>query len=148
MTIGDILYLRKKANKASKDCANKPHEVQPGQSMYDISQMYGIRLKNLYKLNNLSPKDYEIKVGDLVFVSQLGKNAVVEKILKNKDKAIVKSGLVSLTVEISSLYKSVKEQKTKEITVKKPNRVNNEPFNVEINLIWQILYQRLYLLNL
>lgn len=68
LTIGDILYLRKKAKKASKDYANKPHEVQPGQSMYDISQMYGIRLKNLYKLNNLSPKEYEIQVGDLIWL--------------------------------------------------------------------------------
>ena len=68
LTIGDILFLRKKANKGSKEHANKPHEVQPGQSMYDISQMYGIRLKSLYKLNNLSPKEYQIKVGDLIWL--------------------------------------------------------------------------------
>jgi len=31
--------------------------------MYTIAQLYGIRLKSLYKLNGLSP-DYQIKVGD------------------------------------------------------------------------------------
>ena len=31
--------------------------------MYSISQRYGIRLKNLYKMNNLSP-DYIIRVGE------------------------------------------------------------------------------------
>lgn len=68
LTIGDILYLRKKRTKASKDYINKPHIVQPGQSMYDISQMYGIRLKNLYKLNGLSPREYEIQVDNLIWL--------------------------------------------------------------------------------
>lgn len=68
LTIGDILYLREKRKKASSKLKNKPHIVQPGQSMYDISQMYGIRLKNLYKLNGLSPREYEIQVGDLIWL--------------------------------------------------------------------------------
>ena len=68
LTVGDILYLRQKQKRASKEYRNKPHIVEPGQSMYDISQMYGIRLKNLYKLNGLSPKKYEIKVGDMIWL--------------------------------------------------------------------------------
>lgn len=68
LTIGDILYLRKKRTKAAKEYSNKPHIVQPGQSMYDISQMYGIRLKNLYTLNALSPREYEIKVDDVIWL--------------------------------------------------------------------------------
>lgn len=68
LTIGDILFLRKKRTKGAKEYRNLPHTVEPGQSMYDISQMYGIRLKSLYKLNNLSPRDYEIKVGDLIWL--------------------------------------------------------------------------------
>lgn len=68
LTIGDILFLRKKGNKADKEYSHKPHIVQPGQSMYDISQMYGIRLKKLYKLNGLSPREYEIEVGDTIWL--------------------------------------------------------------------------------
>ena len=68
LTIGDILYMRKKRTKASKEYSNCPQQVQPGQSMYDISQMYGIRLENLYKLNGLSPRTYQIKVDDLIWL--------------------------------------------------------------------------------
>jgi LysM repeat protein len=31
--------------------------------MYLVAQIYGIRLKYLYKINHLSP-DYQLKVGD------------------------------------------------------------------------------------
>lgn len=68
LSVGDIIYLRKKKKRASSEYSNKPHQVQPGQSMYDISQMYGIRLKNLYTLNGLSPREYHIKVGDLIWL--------------------------------------------------------------------------------
>ena len=60
---GEIVWLKKKQTKAPKDYKNRPHVVQPGESMYTIAQKYGIRLKNLYKLNKLSP-DYQIRVGD------------------------------------------------------------------------------------
>ena len=39
------------------------HYVRAGESMYTISQLYGIRLRSLYKMNRLSPY-YQIKVGD------------------------------------------------------------------------------------
>ena len=60
---GDVVYLKKKRKKAPKQYKKRPHVVQAGDSMYSISQRYGIRLKNLYKMNHLSP-DYQIKVGD------------------------------------------------------------------------------------
>ncbi len=68
LTVGDILFLRKKRKNAAKEYAECPHVVQPGQSMYDIAQMYGIRLKNLYKLNGLSPRTYQIEVGDTIWL--------------------------------------------------------------------------------
>ncbi len=60
---GDIVYLKKKRRKAPKEYKGRLHCVRNGESMYTISQRYGIRLKCLYKLNRLSP-DYQIKVGD------------------------------------------------------------------------------------
>ena len=41
--------------------------VKPGESMYDIAQKYGIRVKSLYKMNDL-PEDYQIKVGAVLRV--------------------------------------------------------------------------------
>ncbi|MCD8289570.1 MAG: glucosaminidase domain-containing protein [Prevotella sp.] len=64
---GEIVYLAKKRSKADKSLKNKPHIVQPGESMYSIAQKYGIQLKALYKLNNLTP-DYTISAGDALRV--------------------------------------------------------------------------------
>lgn len=67
LAAGDIVYLKKKRTKADKAYKNRPHRVKEGESMYSISQLYGIRLKSLYKKNDLSP-EYQIKVGDLLRV--------------------------------------------------------------------------------
>lgn len=63
LAAGDVIYLKKKRKKATKEYKNRPHIVRNGESMYLISQKYGIRLSSLYKKNHLSP-DYQIKVGD------------------------------------------------------------------------------------
>lgn len=58
---GDIIYLKKKNKKAQK-----PYEqyiVRDGDSMHSISQKFGIRLKNLYKMNKCDD-DYVPEVGD------------------------------------------------------------------------------------
>ena len=36
--------------------------------MYSISQMFGIKIKNLYKLNKLDPETAEIEVGDIIWL--------------------------------------------------------------------------------
>ena len=60
---GEIVWLKKKQNKAPKDYKGRLHYVKSGESMYSISQRYGIKLKKLYKLNDLPPY-YQIRVGD------------------------------------------------------------------------------------
>ena len=60
---GEVIWLKKKQTKASKEYKGRTHHVRSGESMYTIAQKYGIRLKSLYKMNKLSP-DYEIQVGD------------------------------------------------------------------------------------
>lgn len=51
---GDLVYFQKKKSKADKPYYE--HIVQIGESMHSISQKYGIKVKNLYKMNK---KDYE-----------------------------------------------------------------------------------------
>ncbi len=48
---GEPLYLQPKRNKA--DIMYKTHTVKAGESMYAISQRYGIKIKALYKRNNM-----------------------------------------------------------------------------------------------
>ena len=60
---GEIVYLKKKQKYADRKYMDPVHIVKAGESMYTISQLYGMQLKYLYKLNKLSP-DYQIRVGD------------------------------------------------------------------------------------
>lgn len=64
---GEIVWLKKKQNKAPKNYKGRLHYVKNGESIYSISQLYGIKLKKLYKLNNLPPT-YQIRVGDVLRV--------------------------------------------------------------------------------
>lgn len=65
-TQGDILYLEKKRSHASREFRKNPiHIVVERQSMHDISQLYGIRLDKLYKLNQFTP-DHHVQVGDII----------------------------------------------------------------------------------
>lgn len=58
---GDIIYLKSKKKKASKP--NTVYIVKDGDSMHTISQKYGIRLKNLYKMNR-KDGEYIPEIGD------------------------------------------------------------------------------------
>lgn len=60
---GDYVWLKKKRRSAPKEYKGYVYKVEAGESMYSISQRFGIRLKYLYKMNDLAP-DYMIQVGD------------------------------------------------------------------------------------
>ena len=64
LQVGDILYLEKKNKKADKE--HIVHVLRAGESMYSISQKYGIRLKNLYKLNKMDEDDPAPKIGTIL----------------------------------------------------------------------------------
>jgi hypothetical protein len=49
---GQIVYLQPKRKKAAR--GNEIHKVGEDETMYDISQTYGVRLDQLYKLNRMS----------------------------------------------------------------------------------------------
>lgn len=59
---GDIIYLHRKHRKAQ--VPHKQHIVGDGESMYMISQKYGIRLARLYRMNDATPDTYAPMIGD------------------------------------------------------------------------------------
>lgn len=61
---GEIVYLERKRRKAVKEYI--VYVVRPGDSMYTISQRFGVRLDRLYKLNKMEPDDPAPKVGDIL----------------------------------------------------------------------------------
>lgn len=60
LKIDEIIYLEKKKRKAERK--HKYHTVGAGETMHSISQMFGIRLNRLYKMNNL-PKGIQVETG-------------------------------------------------------------------------------------
>ena len=60
---GDIVYFEKKRSKAARELRGTVHEVKAGESLHSIAQRYGMRLKTLYKLNDL-PAHYVARTGD------------------------------------------------------------------------------------
>jgi LysM repeat protein len=60
---GDIIYLEKKKKQADKPYFE--HIVQPGESMYSISQKYGVQLARLYKLNK-QKGNYVPHIGEVI----------------------------------------------------------------------------------
>ncbi len=61
------VFLAKKATKGDKQYDEYWHKVKANESMYEISQQYGIRVKNLYKLN-FKDGSYIPLTGDLLRV--------------------------------------------------------------------------------
>ena len=61
---GDIIYLEKKNRKAQKGYI--VHVLRAGESMYSVSQKYGIRLKRLYKMNKMRPEDSAPQIGTIL----------------------------------------------------------------------------------
>lgn len=59
---GDIVFLHEKKKRAPKGYT--VHIVGDDDSMHSIAQRYGIRLKNLYKMNKKDPEDYVPEVGE------------------------------------------------------------------------------------
>ncbi|HDP75108.1 MAG TPA: LysM peptidoglycan-binding domain-containing protein [Bacteroidales bacterium] len=62
---GQELYIQPKRWKA--DRSNPVHTVEQGETMYKISQMYGVKLKSLYRKNRMKPGD-EPEVGQLIYL--------------------------------------------------------------------------------
>ncbi len=65
-TVGDLIYLQNKRSCASREFRKNPiHIVEQNQSMFDIAQLYGIRLESLYELNKMS-LDHTIVPGEIL----------------------------------------------------------------------------------
>lgn len=62
---GDMLYIQPKRRKSNEEKC----QVRPGQTMHDISQQYGVKLKKLYKYNNMEPGT-EPHAGQIIYLKK------------------------------------------------------------------------------
>jgi LysM repeat protein len=61
---GDIIYLEEKNNRARR--GNRFHTLQEGESLYSISQKYGVKMKKVYNMNPMYKEYAKPKVGDII----------------------------------------------------------------------------------
>lgn len=62
---GQLIYLKPKKSESWEGS----HIVQPGEDAYSIAQRYGIKLKYIYKYNNLKPGD-QLESGQMVVLKK------------------------------------------------------------------------------
>ena len=86
LALGQVLYIQPKRNKAEH--GTDFHDVRNGESMYTISQMYGIKIKKLYEKNLMDIGD-ELEIGQKLWLRNYKTHTdVIEEtpIIENFDK--------------------------------------------------------------
>lgn len=63
LAAGTVVYLERKRKQSAKHLDK--HVIEDGETMYFLSQKYGVRLKYLYKYNNLASGE-EPRAGDII----------------------------------------------------------------------------------
>lgn len=64
---GEYIWLKKKQKKGPKEFKKRPYYVRKSESLYDIAQRYGIRLKSLVKKNE-KIAERGLRIGDEVIL--------------------------------------------------------------------------------
>lgn len=110
--VGAYIFLQPKRNKGFA----KYHKVEAGQSMYEISQMYGIKLSDLYE-KNLMEKGEEAAAGQVLFLREI--NA-------NKPTTITYSKTIESRNETTPIIPTKASNKETALSVNKIERVIEE----------------------
>ena len=71
---GSIIYLQPKRSKAA--VGNDIHRVEEGQTMYDISQIYGVKLKHLYRKNHMLEGEQPLE-GTEIYLRRMKREPVI-----------------------------------------------------------------------
>ena len=112
--------------------SQKEYVVKPGDSMWEISQMFGIKLSTLYKKNMLSANQ-QLKPGETVFLRKKRKNNpqtisyqevlnLKKQIAKQKPKKIIQQTVVK-PQETTININITDHTKTKEVVVEKQEAI-------------------------
>jgi LysM repeat protein len=53
------------------------HVVKAGETLYSISRIYGQKVSNLTRWNNINPKSYQLSIGQVLIVSKVGSTPAI-----------------------------------------------------------------------
>ncbi|MGW8314515.1 MAG: LysM peptidoglycan-binding domain-containing protein, partial [Bacteroidales bacterium] len=73
---GQIIYLQPKRRKAAS--GNEFHVVEKGETLYDISQKYGVKLKQIYKYNQLVEGRQQVPEGTRIYLRGKRKEPILK----------------------------------------------------------------------
>lgn len=113
---GDIVYLKPKR----KSSFDEYHVVKDGENMHELSQIYGIKLKYLYKKNKLSPGD-EVAPGTKIYLQK-----------RRSDKPEISKKIIEKT---DSVKKEIKKVKPDTTPVNTPQTTVTEPENKDFHIV-------------
>jgi len=65
---GDIIYLEPKKRKASRNGGDKIHLIKQEISLRDLSQLEGIKVQRLMKLNHIDSAEEKLQKGDKILL--------------------------------------------------------------------------------
>ncbi len=63
LEVGSIIYLQPKRKKAAQ--GKEIHRMESGQTLYDVSQIYGVKLKHLYRKNHMMEGEQPLEGTDI-----------------------------------------------------------------------------------
>ena len=165
LTIGQVYYIQQKLGKASVPF----HVVREGETLWDISQMYGVRLSNLLDFNRFDsvqrlqrgrviwlqatrPKNKPIEYIEMPEELAEVENMMVAMRTKNVEKTYVKQDTIK-TLEVKSLPNDINLsalQSSQEIDKEQPKLVNRNDVSIikkdlpnEVNLTTLSLNQEI-----
>ena len=154
LTIGQVYYIQAKFSKASVPF----HVVREGETLWDISQMYGVRLSNLLDFNRFDsvqrlqrgrviwlqatrPKNKPIEYIEMPEELAEVENIMVAVRTKNVEKTYLKQDTIK-TAEVKSLPKDIDLsalQSSQEIEKEQPKLVNlNDVATIKKELLNEI----------
>ncbi len=67
LQVGDVVYLQPKRRRSNKE---EVHTVRFGETMYYISQLYGIKMRHLYKLNSIQAGQEPVATQKIYLIKQ------------------------------------------------------------------------------
>lgn len=118
-----LIFLQRKRKKG----ANIFHVMQPGETLYDVCQLEGIRMENLLQFNQL-PAGVVIAEGEKVYLQSIGP---VRPLLEEEKNKLVKPGKeeneppLHIVQPKESLYSIAKKYKVTVGQLQEWNKLNN-----------------------
>lgn len=112
---GTYVYLQPKRNKGYA----KYHKVTYGETMYSISQLYGIKLKDLYEKNQMQ-KGEEPLAGEIIYMREVNANKpkLVSTNKNNEEQITVKSIPNKSTLSAKEIENKITEKTNPPIVIK------------------------------